>query len=433
MNPRVVAVKILYQVLEKHLSLNSAIVANLPKNSLESSLIKEFCYGCLRWYFQLQHLLDLLIPKPLKPKDRDIAIIILLGLYQLLYMRVAEHAAVTETVEVARLIKKPWATKLINGVLRNFIRNKADLLQQLHQSVEAKYAHPQWLIQSIRQAWPEQWQEVLQQNNQHPPFCLRINRLALSREQWMNQASDLGVASIEALSYSNSAVLLPAQDVHQLPGFREGQVSVQDAAAQLAATLLELAPQLRVLDACAAPGGKTTHIAETEANLLEIIALDSKADRLEQAKSNWQRLKLTTPISWIAEDANNVQRWWDNQPFDRVLIDAPCSGTGVIRRHPDIKVLRKKNDIAALAKQQYLLLENLWQVLRPGGILVYATCSILPEENTKLVEKFLANFSNATEIKIEENWGIAQTAGRQILPSHEMDGFYYAKIQKIPH
>lgn len=426
MKPRVTAVKILYQVLEKGVSLNSAILANLPKNSSESSLVKELCYGSLRWYFRLDTLLGLLMKTPLKPKDRDISILLLIGLYQILYLRVAEHAAVSETVEAAKLLKKNWASKLINGVLRTCIRNKDELVQRLDSFEQAKYAHPDWLISAIRHAWSGQWQTILEANNQHPPLCLRINRLQINREQWLSNSEIKGTV----LAHPETALIIPPQDVMQLPGFKEGQFSVQDAAAQLAAEVLMLAPGQRVLDACAAPGGKTAHIAETEVDLKEIIAIDNSQDRLEQAKSNWQRLKLNTRISWLINDATKPDQWWDGQMFDRILVDAPCSATGVIRRHPDIKILRRKSDIKTLVQQQEQLLNTLWQLLHPGAVLVYATCSILPEENSQQIENFLSQHPDAREIKIEAKWGSAQAAGRQILPTAEMDGFYYARLEK---
>lgn len=427
MKPRVTAVKILYQVLEKGQSLNAAILANLAKNSPESNLVKELCYGSLRWYFQLDKVIALLLPKALKAKDRDIHLLLLIGLYQILYLRVAEHAAVSETVEAARLLKKSWATKLINGLLRNFIRNKDELLKQVDKDEQAKFSHPAWLISAIREAWPEQWRTILASNNLRPPLCLRINLQQTSREKWLAEAGIEGRLS----TISPAAIIIPPQDIKLLPGFSNGEFSVQDAGAQLAASLLELAPQQRILDACAAPGGKTTHIAELEPSLKEIIAIDNKAERLEQAQENWQRLNLPQKITWLVNDAAAVQEWWDGEAFDRILIDAPCSATGVIRRHPDIKILRRSSDVPALVEQQHALLNNLWQVLRPGGLLVYVTCSVLPAENSEVISKFLREHPEAKEKPLAVDWGIAQSPGRQLLPSDETDGFYYVCLEKV--
>lgn len=429
-NPRAIATHILFQVIENHRSLTLALSTTDLKNT-QASLIKELCFGVCRWYFRLTFLADKLLGKPLKAKDQDIYLLILLGLYQILYLRIPEHAAVLETVEAVRALKKPWATRLINGVLRTFLRQRETLLAAMDNTLVARYAHPQWMIDRLLTAWPDQWEAILSANNQHPPLSLRINRLQVTREDYLKKLADVDILAHEVNDAPWAIVLERPQEVTKLPGFHQGEFSVQDISAQFAASLLMLAPEQRVLDACAAPGGKTTHILETEPGLKELIAVDKEKDRLALVKDNVQRLCATSIVKYVLADAAETTLWWDGNCFDRILIDAPCSGTGVIRRHPDIKLLRDFEDIAALAEQQRMLLEALWPTLKPGGILVYATCSIFPEENVQVMEQFLATHADAKEKKIEVTWGNAMSVGRQIITDQEnRDGFYYARLVK---
>lgn len=434
-NPRALAAQILLPVLENNRSLTTAL-ATLAGQNHQASLIKELCFGVCRWYFRLCTLADKLLGKPLRAKDQDIYLLILIGLYQLLYLRVAEHAAVLETVEAARSLKKPWATRLINGVLRNFLRQRQTLLAAVDNTLLGAYAHPQWMIERILAAWPEMGEAILQANNQHPPLSLRVNCLQISTEDYLKSLADAGIAAAAMADTPWAVVLQQAQEVSKLPGFHTGQFSVQDGAAQLAAPLLLLEPGQRVLDACAAPGGKTTHLLEAEPNLTTLLALDKDAERVVRIKENVKRLGLVGRVHCQAADATQTASWWDGVHFERILIDAPCSGSGVIRRHPDIKILREPEDIAALAQQQQALLTALWPVLKPGGLLLYVTCSILPEENEQVVQQFLATHADAREQVIAANWGVARQVGRQILPGQEnRDGFYYARLIKmvLPH
>ncbi len=375
---------------------------SLSDSDFSNAFVQELVYGTCRYYFYLKELLKKLLQKPLKKDDLDIELLLLVGLYQLIYLDVAQYAAINETVEVARELKKAWAVKLVNGVLREFLRQKEILL-----SVPDPYfAHPQWLYEKVLAAWPEHYTQILQANNARPPMTLRIN-----------------LASI---------VLEKPKPVEEIEGFKEGKVFVQDAAAQLAANLLELKPDQLVLDACAAPGGKTTHILELEPQLKQLIAIDCEEKRLVFIKENLNRLKLNhLPVDVLLADAGKPDAWWDKKLFDRILLDAPCSATGVIRRHPDIKLLRKPNDIAKLVQQQKHLLNTLWSLLKPDGLLLYATCSIFPEENVEIISEFLTTHTDAKELKIEASWGVAQKFGRQILPGMDnMDGFYYARLVK---
>ncbi|MCJ8272540.1 MAG: 16S rRNA (cytosine(967)-C(5))-methyltransferase RsmB, partial [Psychrosphaera sp.] len=349
-------------------------------------LCQQLCYGVLRWHLQLQAISQQLVRKPLKTKDSDIAALLLCGIYQLRNMRIPSHAAISETVNACKTIGKPWATGLINASLRNFQRNQAELEQNIETQESAVYAHPDWLIQQFQQDWPDHWQQILAANNQQPPMMLRVNRQHNTRQTYLEKLQQADISASE-ISVCDEGILLDSPcDVYQLPGFSEGEVSVQDGAAQQVAALLNITPSLRILDACAAPGGKTCHILEQDTDN-EVIALDINSRRLQQIEQNTSRLKLNATL--ITADASAIDDWWDGQLFDRILIDAPCSGTGVIRRHPDIKLLRRPEDISNLAAQQRLLLNTLWPLLKPGGLLMYTTCSALKQENEQQIADFL--------------------------------------------
>ncbi len=427
--PREVAASTLGQVLQHQRSLSGLLPPALEKVSDgDRALLQELCYGSMRWYPQLQTILSQLLTKALKPKDSDIHALMIMGLYQLLHMRIPDHAAIAETVEVTRKLKKQWATKLVNGILRNAQRRKTELQEALSGQPVFEHAHPKWLIKAITDAWGNAAGSVLTANNAHPPFTLRLNPAFSKREAYLKQLPESLGAS--ACQYSPVGITLKkACDVFELPLFEAGGVSVQDEAAQLAATLLDLQAGHRVLDACCAPGGKTGHILETEPQIDHLSALDSDQKRLLRVEENLTRLKL--PAQLICGDATQCQDWWDQKCFDRILVDAPCSGTGVIRRHPDIKILRKPADIVKLSGLQLEILESLWATLRPGGRLVYATCSVMPEENSRVIEAFLTQTPDAVEYLLDVEWGIPQTCGRQLLPSIDgHDGFYYAVLDK---
>jgi 16S rRNA (cytosine967-C5)-methyltransferase len=415
-------------------SLNTAL-AKTKNTSLapqDWQFFQELCYGTTRWYYTLTGITRLLLQKPLKEKDADIQALLLIGFYQLLHLKTPTHAALHATVDAARELQKPWAASLINGVLRQFLRNQANLMLQLQQSADTHYAHQQWFIKQLQNAFPNEWQTILQANNEKPPMAIRVNRLQQSRDAYLKILLESNIAAYPILETQDGILLTTPCDVQQLPGFSTGTVSVQDGAAQLAAQLLELAPAQTVLDACAAPGGKTCHILESEPDLTALIALDADAMRLNKITDNVKRLQLMQDkLAIKLGKAEKPATWWDGQLFDRILLDAPCSATGVIRRHPDIKLLRRASDINQLANTQKTLLENLWSLLKPGGLLLYATCSVLPAENASIIQAFLAQHFDATEEVITANWGLAQASGRQILPKHNgMDGFFYAKLRK---
>jgi len=436
MNPRLAAAKALTAVLNGKASLNSSLPIQLDKVEVrDRGFTQDLAFGTARWQPRLSALAAKLLQKPFKAADADVEALLLVGLYQLLYTRVPAHAAIGETVGCADKLKKPWAKALLNAVLRRAQRESEALLAELEHDPVVRTAHPRWLQKSLKAFWPEHWEAICAANNAHPPMILRVNRRHHARDAYLKLLSAAGVAA-KACVYSQDGIVLDAAgDVRSLPGFAEGWISVQDEAAQLAAELLELAPGQRVLDACCAPGGKTCHILEVQPALAGVVAVDLEAKRLVRVRENLDRLGLDAQL--IAADGRDTQAWWDGKPFQRILLDAPCSATGVIRRHPDIKLTRQPEDIAALAQLQGELLDAMWQALEVGGILLYATCSTLPTENTEVIEAFLARTPGARELDIggqlgQPAAGLKQPHGRQLLAQEGgHDGFYYAKLIKI--
>ncbi len=431
MNPRLAAAKALAAVLNGKASLNSSLPTQLDKvEDRDRGFTQDLAFGTARWQPRLSALAAKLLQKPFKAADADVEALLLVGLYQLLYTRVPAHAAIGETVGCAEKLKKPWAKALLNAVLRRAQRESEALLAELEHDPVVRTAHPRWLQKSLKAFWPEQWEGICAANNAHPPMILRVNRRHHSRDAYLQLLTDAGIAAKPCVYSTDGIVLEAAADVRSLPGFAEGWISVQDEAAQLAADLLDLAPGQRVLDACCAPGGKTCHILEVQKDLAGVVAIDLEAKRLVRVRENLARLGLSAEL--IAADGRDTATWWDGKPFQRILLDAPCSATGVIRRHPDIKLTRQPDDIAALAVLQGELLDALWPTLEVGGILLYATCSTLPTENTEVIQAFLARTSGARELDLATTAGIKQPHGRQLLAQEGgHDGFYYAKLIKI--
>ena len=431
MNPRLAAAKALTAVLNGKASLNSSLPLQLDKVEVrDRGLTQDLAFGTARWQPRLSALANKLLQKPFKAADADVEALLLVGLYQLLYTRIPAHAAIGETVGCADKLKKPWAKALLNAVLRNAQRESEALLAELEHDPVVRTAHPRWLQKSLKAFWPEQWEAICAANNAHPPMILRVNRRHHSRDAYLQLLVEAGIEAQPCVFSQDGIVLAAACDVRSLPGFAEGWISVQDEAAQLAADLLDLAPGQRVLDACCAPGGKTCHILEVEPALAGVVAVDLEAKRLVRVRENLERLGLSAEL--IAADGRDTATWWDGKPFQRILLDAPCSATGVIRRHPDIKLTRQPDDIAALATLQGELLDAMWPTLEVGGILLYATCSTLPTENTEVIEAFLARTPGARELDIAGQFGIKQPHGRQLLAQEGgHDGFYYAKLIKI--
>ena len=427
MNSRSEAVNILLQVIKEGQSLTQALESALTKidSHKDRAFIQALCYGVLRDYFGLEFILQQLTKKPFRNKDQDIKVLLLTGLFQLRSMRVKPHAAVSETVSAT---KKSWARSVVNGVLRQFQRQQNALEERLQQSETARFSHPEWLIRQIKHSWPESFESVLQENNCPAPMVLRVNQAKISRSDYL-QLLDEQQISAQAFTVNDVGVILhEAVSVDFLPGFSEGLVSVQDGAAQLAAELLDVQKGNQVLDMCAAPGGKTAAILEREPQI-DLLALDIDEKRLQKVRDNLERLQLTADC--LLADASSGQDWADNRLFDRILLDAPCSALGVIRRHPDIKLLRRESDIEALTGIQAQMLTQAWKRLKPGGVLLYATCSLLKQENEQQIVRFLEQHKDAEELPITALWGQPCPVGRQILPGdNQMDGFYYARLAK---
>ncbi|MBU1190881.1 MAG: 16S rRNA (cytosine(967)-C(5))-methyltransferase RsmB [Gammaproteobacteria bacterium] len=435
---RTLAAKAVQQVVQEGRSLSQCLPALLAQAApIDRSLTQELAYGVLRWHARLQQQLQQLLSHPLKAKDQDIGCLLLVGLYQLIHTAIPPHAAVHATVEAVRATGKRWAVPLANAVLRAYQRRQTELEARADAQPTSRYAHPDWLIEMLRADWPQDWQAILTANNERPPFVLRVNtrqgevasyRAALQAEGMQN--TTLSVAE-QALRLDQPVA------VERLPGFADGAVSVQDAAAQLAAQLLDVHAGMRVLDACAAPGGKTSHILERSPELAELVAVEIDPARVPRIEQNLQRLGLSAQI--IIGDASRPDSWWDGRQFERILLDAPCSATGVIRRHPDIKSLRRTADLEDLTVTQSDLLDAMWPLLAPGGMLLYATCSVLRRENEQQIERFLQRHPDAQEAELRVawvvDWGRQVSHGRQILPGAaggdmDMDGFYYASLIK---
>ena len=429
MNLRRVAAQILSNVIQGGQSLTAALDARLPEltHPQDRALVQAICYGVIRHYFELNAQLEHLVSKPPKSKDHDISCLILAGLYQLQSMRIKPHAAVAETVAACK--HKPWAKSLVNAVLRQFQRDPDAVRAAAQQQSTSRHNHPQWILDRIHQDWPEHAERMLAANNRPAPMTLRVNYRRESRAQYGQRLLAQALNYQDCTFATQGIRLTQAINVENLPGFNDGLVSVQDEAAQLAAMLLDVQAQDRVLDLCAAPGGKTAAILEMQPQLQTVLAIDVDGKRLQRVHANLQRLHLQADIR--EADATQVQDWAGAQSFTRILLDAPCSGLGVIRRHPDIKLLRREHDISQLQALQSRILDAAWSLLAVNGILLYATCSVLKQENEQQIAAFLARHTDAEELLITADWGLARPHGRQILSGqHEMDGFYYARLRK---
>ncbi len=413
------AAKIVADVALRGRSLDTALVIDSRATKQERGLIRALSYDSIRWYLRLDAMLDRLLARPGQKIDPDVRALAIVGLCQLLYTEIPEHAAVTETVEAARHLGHPRAAGFVNAVLRRCQREHAQLGEQIDRDVAVRTAHPRWLVDALNADWGEQAEAILAANNQRPPFWIRVNRRRTTGQQYRERLAASGIAVADSMHDDEALLLADALDVADLPGFAAGDVSIQDAAAQLGARLLAPRPGDRVLDACAAPGGKTGHLLELQPELAELVAVDVSPERLTRIADNLRRLGLSATL--VAGDAGEPTGWWDGRPFERILLDVPCSATGVIRRHPDIKLLRRPEDVAALATKQLQLLRAAWALLAPGGRLVYASCSALQAETVRVVEAF-----KATGAKVRE----AAAAVRIAAGTAGMDGFYYACLEK---
>jgi 16S rRNA (cytosine967-C5)-methyltransferase len=430
------AAQIVVLVAERGQSLDGLLAAASGKPQ-ERGLLRSLCYGTLRWHIRLNAILAQVVSGPATRLEPEVRALTLVGLFQLLHTDIAPHAAVSETVNATRVLDEPRAASLVNAVLRRCQREGKVLGDQVDADPAIRTAHPRWFVEQLNTDWPGDATAILDANNGHPPFWLRVNRQHTTPAEYLGRLEAAGMKASLSPHAPEGLLLEEAVDVKSLPEFAAGWVSVQDAAAQLAAHVV--APQAghRVLDACAAPGGKTCHMLELEPGLAEMVAIDASGERLERLQQNLTRLRLKATV--LKGDAETPESWWDGQPFDRILLDVPCSATGVIRRHPDIKLLRRAEDIPALAERQESMLERLWPLLKPGGRLVYASCSVLRAENAAIVQPFLARHREARDVtaSLPVAWPAAGQRFAALEPGFRlrpgeaaMDGFYYACLQK---
>ena len=430
---RATAARIVDAVISSGRSLDKALDEHGSRVAeRDRPLLRMMCYGVLRFYWHLQAWIDALLKQPLKARDSSVNALLALGLYQLSDTRIPDHAVVSQTVEATRHLRRPKLASLVNAVLRRFLRDR--LSEQMPSNDEAVLDHPQWLIDSFKTDWPDDWQALIAANNDRAPMWLRVNPLHGTAENYLARLRDAGMDA-ELLAAAPQAVRLSEpQPVDRLPGFSEGHVSVQDAAAQLAAPWLLEELHGRILDACAAPGGKSGHLLELGGDRIELICIDNDAARLAGVTENLDRLGLSA--TKLLADASQPEEWWDKQVFDGILLDVPCSATGVIRRHPDIKHLRRSADVRSFAATQVAMLAAVWPMLAAGGRLLYVTCSVLAAENEDVVRRFLKDNDDAQEIDVLHNNNIrdlmrVKACGLQVLPGTAgLDGFYFACLGK---
>lgn len=428
--PRRQCLAVLSRVILNRESLTVALAdetRDLPVR--EAAWTRALAYATVRWYIRLEAMVEGMLERPLKPRDAVIRVLLCQGLAEIFHFGTPDHAAVRETAELARTVQRPGAVGLVNALLRRALREREELSAVMDRSPTSRYACPSWLIAGIRDAFPEQWESVLRESTEPAPMTLRVNLSRISREELLERLTQQGLAAEPHPLVPSALTLAEPTDVDAVPGFAEGLVSVQDAAAQWAAPLLAPKTGERVLDACAAPGGKTGHLLECAGGELDLLALDVDGGRLGRVRDNLRRLGYPARM-WIG-DLADPEAWWDGEPFDAILLDAPCSATGVIRRHPDIKLLRRPGDIADLATRQRSLLTAAWDLLKPGGRLLYATCSLLRAENEAVVTAWLAGNPDARAAEMDFPGGIDREVGRAIaLGTSGMDGFYYALLER---
>jgi 16S rRNA (cytosine967-C5)-methyltransferase len=431
---RACAAETVDDVIRRGRSLDSALADREHQVAPDDrSLLRLLCYGTLRHYWRLTFWVDQLLAKPLRERDASVLQLLAIGLYQLVDTRIPDHAAVSQTVEAARILRRPKLAPLVNAILRRALRDRIFDSEPSNQN--ALHDHPDWLLDALRRDWPNDWRDIVAADNARAPMWLRVNPAHGTAAEYLEQLELIGIEG-EVMDEAPQAVKLSVpRSVDELPGFADGQVSVQDAAAQFAAPLLLADVSGRVLDACAAPGGKTGHLLELAGDRIELTAIDNDPQRLQLVADNLERLGMDATL--IAADASNPGSWWNKEPFDAILLDAPCSASGVIRRHPDIKHLRRAADIDALSALQGQLLDALWPLVAAGGRLLYVTCSLLRQENDAVVAAFLERTSDAREYDMLQDYNIRdlmrdKACGHQILPgTADMDGFYYAGLTKV--
>lgn len=430
---RLLAVSVVERVIVGGESLASALPEALKSVSDHGTRARAqaLSYGVLRWYRRFDELLKLLLERPLKSKDRDLHFLLMLGLYELDDARSPEHSIVSGVVEHVSALGKPWAKGLLNAVLRRFIRERRDLEQRIESDLCAHYSFPEWLIRYLRQDWPQNWEELLEVANRQAPMFLRVDTNTITCDDYLQRLRQQGISAAAVPGIATAVRLLNPCPVEKLPGFAQGLVSVQDAAAQRAAPLLNPQPGERVLDACAAPGGKTLHLLQQQPRLASLVAVELQAERMQRVRENLRRANLESKVELHVADIVQPGEWWDGLPFERILLDVPCTATGVIRRHPDIKWLRREQDVGVLVEQQRSILKAAWPTLAPGGLLLYCTCSLLRQENERQIAWFLQQQTDAAHVPLELpdsvvcGYGVQIPAGR-----NDMDGFFYGALRK---
>ncbi|MBF0264810.1 MAG: 16S rRNA (cytosine(967)-C(5))-methyltransferase RsmB [Gammaproteobacteria bacterium] len=434
-NIRAIAAEIIQQIHAEQQTLHTLLPEKInilkQQNNPQTAFLQSLCYGSCRWFFRLEAILDFCLSKSIRKKDRVVYYLLIIGIYQLEYSDKPEYAIVKETVDALNSVNKSWAKGLVNGILRRYTRERESITEKIDKQLLNQYSHPYWLYDRINKDWSSSINciKILEANNQHPPMSLRINQSRFnSSQEYLEQLSQANIDYHHDSSYPWAITLNEPIDVLELPGFTQGDVSVQDIAPQQAAYLLEPRDGETLLDVCSAPGGKTGHLLEL-CQPQKLLALDNKKLRLERVKQTLNRLKFSADTK--CSDALDLETWWDGTLYDKILLDVPCSATGVIRRNPDIKLTRTEQEINLLVENQQKFLLTIWNCLKPGGVLLYATCSILREENDQQIEKFLQQQTDAQEVLIQLASGHAQNHGWQILPGEDnMDGFYYAKLKK---
>ncbi|WP_426701688.1 16S rRNA (cytosine(967)-C(5))-methyltransferase RsmB [Rhodanobacter sp. Col0626] len=426
---RALAARGLAEVAMRGASLRDVMERHAPRLSdpRDRALLMALLSEGARWWLRFDAAIDGLLEKSLRHKDPAVHALLVLGLVQLEILQLQDYAAVAATVEAVRALKRPQLAGLVNAVLRRWQRERETLLARLDAAPQTRHAHPSWLADALQRDWPQQADAVMAADNREPPLMLRVNRQRSERQALLAQLQDAGYAA-ELHPWLGDALVLPhSVDITRMPGFEDGLFAVQDGAAQVAADLAELDDGLRVLDACAAPGGKACHLLERAD--IDLTALEMDASRAERIRQNLMRLRLNAKMA--IGDAGAPAGWWKGQLFDRILIDAPCSATGVLRRRPDVRLHRRESDIGAMHKQQQRILGALWPLLAPGGRLVYITCSVLRAENEAIVGALLAAQADAQAMPFTLPVGQAASVGWQILPGDgDLDGMYYAVLQK---
>lgn len=426
--PRLLAARILDEVLHGGRSLKAELAEQLPQLSdlRDRALCEAIVMAALRQHTRYAALLAQWMEKPPGRRDGLLRALLYAGLAQLDVLKLPEHAAVDATVQATRAAGRARQAGLVNALLRRALR---DPLPPGHPD----HGWPPWLLARLHADWPDHVQAILQASMQRPPMWLRVNRNRLQRDAWLERLPETGIAAhpeVDWAALPDAVCLAAPVPVAQLPGFADGDVSVQDGSAQRVADALAPAAGARVLDACAAPGGKAAHLVERDSTL-KLLALDIDPRRMRRMREGFERLGLSIPV--MAGDALDPSAWWDGVPFDAIVLDAPCSATGIVRRQPDVLLHRREADITALTRLQAGILDALWTVLAPGGVLLYATCSILPDENARQVDAFLHRTPDARAEPLDERFGHVSGDGRQRLPGEDgMDGFFYARLRKLP-